>query len=375
VSVINQMLKDLDKRAPEQGQAPTTIVENQKSSTFKIVLISVVVLLCLNALGFYIWNLQEQVAKSRIENVIQTAPSQSNEVKKQKISTTESVEQPLANQASQPTQQVATSIESVGSVLASSSNKVIPSEIKSVDHAALAATSQPSTEMPTEPPEAEKAVTETLSHQPSKVIKPEVAKSKMSVSRRQLTSKELIEQKLIKAEKLISLNELTKAEQLFEDVLIIKPEHKEARKKLAALWFGKKAYQQAVNLLSQGIAIDRQDGELRLLKARVLLKQGQHKAAYHTLKPLDSLENEEYQVMLANIAQQTEQFSSAIIAYQVLIKMQPYSGRWHLGLAITYDKNGQFLLAINEYALALTKANLSASSAEFAEQRMQALGE
>jgi len=199
--------------------------------------------------------------------------------------------------------------------------------------------------------------------------------SQMSVSRRHFTPKELVEQKLARAEKSVNINEITKAEQLFEEILIIAPEHKEARKKLAALWFGRKSYQQAVNILSQGISIDKQDGELRLMKARIHLKQGQHEAAYNTLKPLSYIEQEEYQVMLANIAQQIEQYKGAIAAYQVLIKMQPYSGRWHLGLGIVYDKNSQFSLAVNEYAIALTKTDLSASSAKFAEQRMQALGE
>jgi len=208
---------------------------------------------------------------------------------------------------------------------------------------------------------------------PKVVIAPKIAK--MSVSRRQLTSKELVAQKLVRAEKAVNVNEITKAEQLFEEILIIEPKHKQARKKLAALWFGRKSYSQAVNLLSQGIALDRQDDELRLLKAKIHLSQGQHQAAFNTLKPLASLEQEEYQVTFANVAQKIEQYSGAISAYQVLIKMQPYSGRWHLGLAIVYDKNSQFPLAINEYALALTKADLSASSAKFAQQRMQALGE
>ena len=55
--------------------------------------------------------------------------------------------------------------------------------------------------------------------------------------------------------------------------------------------------------------------------------------------------------------------------------MQAYSGRWHLGLAIVYDKNSQFSLAVAEYTLALTKSDLSLASAKFAQQRMQALGE
>jgi MSHA biogenesis protein MshN len=79
--------------------------------------------------------------------------------------------------------------------------------------------------------------------------------------------------------------------------------------------------------------------------------------------------------MLANVSQQIEQYESAIQAYKVLIDMQAYSGRWHLGLAIVYDKNSQFSLAVTEYALALTKSDLTIASADFAQQRMQALGE
>ena len=63
MSVINQMLKDLDQRAPEQGQGPVPVMAAQKASILKIVLISVVILLSLNALGLYIWDLQERAAR------------------------------------------------------------------------------------------------------------------------------------------------------------------------------------------------------------------------------------------------------------------------------------------------------------------------
>lgn len=354
MSVINQMLKDLEQRAPEQGQASLPTVAPKRISTVKIVLISIVVLLSLNALGFYIWNLQERVEKneSKQQNVERNSFRQSNEAAQQEVANTANVERNSFRQfndepAPKPVlqQQKKKSIE--------------PVQIQKVAEPSV----KPSAELPVEE-----------SNIQALTIK-KANPSQMSVSRRQLTSKELVAKKLVRAEKSINLNALAKAEQLFEDILIIEPAHKQARKKLAALWFGRKSYQQAVNLLSQGIAIDRQDDELRIMKAQIHLKQGQHEAAYNALKPLASFEQEEYQVMLANISQQIEQYPSAIGAYQVLIKMQPYSGRWHLGLAIVYDKNSQFSLAVNEYELALTKADLSASSAKFATQRMQALGE
>lgn len=362
MSVINQMLKDLEQRAPEQGHAPIQPVAPKKASTLKIVLMSALVLLSLNALGFYIWNLQARVAQS--------------ELKQQKTVNLESIEQVVTSQpikVKKPSNQELQQVDKPEIKQKQPEQKIVP--IQQVPVQQINKAPKPSVQLIKK--EQSPVLEPTSVNTDTSVISaiPKTKTGKMSVSRRQLTSKELVTQKLASAEKALNINKIAKAEQFFEEILIIDPEHKESRKKLAALWFGRKSYQQAVNLLSQGIAIDRQDGELRLMKARIHFKQGQHEAAYNALKPLASFEQEEYQLMLANVAQQIEQYPSAISAYQVLINMQPYSGRWHLGLAIVYDKNSQFPLAVNEYALALSKADLSASSAKFAEQRMQALGE
>ena len=368
MSVINQMLKDLEQRAPEPGQEPVTIVTPQKPATLKIVLISTVILLSLNALGLYIWHLQERVAKSvklqehgqQLQALAQKlpVPSPVPSIKHQEQTSPLPTKPDKLLDKNKPTQAMSKK-EDVVHTLPSRTNKNAKSTVKAVESVAKAKVS----EVAKDPIESD-------------IVKaPEPTPAKMSVSRRQLTSKELIAQKSARAEKALNINEITRAEQLFEEILIIEPKNKQARKKLAALWFGRKSYQQALNLLSQGIAIDKQDGELRLLKARIHLQKGQHEAAYNTLVPLASFENEEYQVTIANIAQQIEEYSSAVSAYQLLIEMQPYSGRWHLGLAIVYDKTSQFPYAINEYALALTKTDLSASSAKFAQQRMQAIGE
>ena len=379
------MLKDLDQRSPETGQATVPSVITKKTSTFKIVTLCVIVLLSLNALGFYIWNLQERLEKSELSQLKSDSP----QVDESKLAIAPVVENAVAEKPStQEEQNIGIAKQVISEPLQNLVNKA---EKQGVQHTTEVKTNLIESEskssprkVKTEPQVIPKPSNGTINNSQRSVPKteidmplPKIAKnnSSMSISRRQLSSEELIEQKLARAEKLVNLNEIFKAEQFFEDILIIDPNHKQARKKLAALWFGRRAYQQAVNLLSQGIALDQQDSELRMLKARIYIKQGKHEDAYNTLKPLATVENEEYQVMLANIAQQIEQFPSAIMSYQVLIKMQPYSGRWHLGLAIVYDKTSQFALAINQYALALTKTDLSASSAKFAQQRMQALGE
>lgn len=392
MSVINQMLKDLEQRTPEQGQVAIPVAMSNKPSTIKIILISLAVLVSLNVLGFYIWNLQEQVTSSELklkaqvqrpvanigqdiwqQSVETVMPDQETLKKSESIAGINSLPDTKASLVTEVAQQPivkekAIFPESPSKIMVETKPQIKPEPTKPK----LVSTK------PVSPIVVSSEIASPSIASPS-IVRPVIVntptESKMSVSRRQLTSKELVAQKLVRAEKSIKLNDIIKAEQLFEEVLIVEPNHKQARKKLAALWFGRKSYQQATNLLSQGISLDRNDAELRKLKARIHIQQGQHKAAYNTLKPLSLLKEQEYQVMLANVSQQIEQYKSAIQAYKVLIDMQAYSGRWHLGLAIVYDKNSQFSLAVIEYALALTKSDLSVASAEFAQQRMQALGE
>ena len=398
VSVINQMLKDLDKRTPETGQSTVPPLTSKKTSTFKIVLICAVVLLCLNFVGFYFWSVFEKSQfdglkqeTNQVANIIPkiiTQDTHTNNTRNSKTQTTNILtnknskivsqdkdseklnEQQFSKTITAEINPVENTVESnqqpeVNKIISISSKKLTQEIFSDNKHE----TSNKSAK------ELNLVSTKTVQKTNQQPITKQENLSKMSVSRRQLTPKELITQKFEKAEKFVNLNEIFKAEQLFEEILIIDPTDKQARKKLAALWFGRKSYQQALNLLSQGIVLDKQDSELRLMKARIHIKQGQHLNAYEVLKPLSYLEQEEYQVMLANIAQKVEQYPSAISAYQLLINMQPYSGRWHLGLAIIYDKTSQFSLASNKYKIALTKTDLSASSAKFAKQRLQAIGE
>jgi len=402
MSVINQMLKDLEERSPEQGQVAMPVAIDNKSSTMKIILISLVVIVSLNVLGLYIWGLQERVTASELKVKEQSQNSVINiskELPQKPVETSKPNEKTVDQNSS--AQQV--------SELTNPKSQAIPLEGTKVDLARVASQqviAEDQSNTPTLEPKSFVAPipltqSESVKHEsvkskppqqgstaPKKVIAkvngndlvtPILVKapteSKMTVSRRQMTSEELVSQKLARAEKAIKINDIIKAEALFEEVLIINPNDKQARKKLAALWFGRKSYQQATNLLSQGIALDRSDAELRLLKARIHQEQGQYKAAYDTLKPLARVEQQEYQVMLANVSQRIEQNKSAIKAYKILINMQGFSGRWHLGLAIVYDKTSQFSLAVTEYKIALTKPDLSIASAEFAQQRIQALGE
>ncbi len=202
--------------------------------------------------------------------------------------------------------------------------------------------------------------------------------SSMTITRSQLSPQELATKKLSRAKEALVNNDLAQAEKLFEEVVLILPSEKEARVQLAALWFGKKDYQAATNILSQGIALDPHDESLRMLKARIYMQINNHGMAFQVLQDLPNVEhnqNIEYQSLLATQAQNAEQLPFAIMAYLRLTKLQANVGRWWLGLAIAYDRNSEFTLAKNAYKLAIAQQDLSGSANEFARQRLQELGD
>lgn len=413
MSVINQMLKDLDQRSSEVNihSTPAQHITSPYSS-IKIALITAIVVLLFCSTALYIWQLNSENNALKVQQSINGVATHFAPVNKLTevaevnnytavMTESDSKESTKIDDAREPARVVNELKETPRIRVNSESRKVSPnamttSNVQSISNKPMV-NNVSSKAMPAKknnnmaaPDEHSHAAGNIISHSHNKVetnistVDKEMSKSKadikpktsgMSVSRRQLSANELAQQKLALAEKALAAKQISKAEKLLEDVVIITPSDSQTRKKLAALWFGRRAYQDAVNLLSQGIALNGKDSSLRQMKARIHLQQGQATAALNTLKPLATLKDEQYQIMLANTAQQAQQIKAAVNAYTMLITMQPNMGRWQLGLAVLYDKNSQFTLATKAYKTALTKNDLSVSSEQFIKERIQAIGQ
>ncbi|TPH17804.1 tetratricopeptide repeat protein [Litorilituus lipolyticus] len=390
MSVINQMLKDLEERAPEQNQqgvvpAPAVV----KSSPIKPIAIIVTVVVIINIVGLYVWHLLQENKALKSQQTIQMAnvEPRTNEALKQRSSAEEDsillaqqksetkapadVDKPskLVKRKAMPEEKKVASKDTVQVKRQNIGTEQVKFNSESVKESN--STKEPAIVEPIK--EENKSIANIPT--PAQQVQQKKQTASMSVSRRQLTADELVSQKLQQADEMLATRNVAKAEQLLEDVLIIQPEHIEARKKLAALWYGRKAYNKASNLLSQGVALAPNDSELRQMKAQIYVKQNKFRLAYNILEPLANVKEEEYQVLLASVAQETAHFTMAIQSYQQLIDMQPAVGRWYLGQAIVYDKNSQFDLAGKAYRLALAKGDLTNASAQFAQQRLIALGQ
>lgn len=407
MSVINQMLKDLDKRPSETNSNTVQASSNALAySPKKIALISGFCVFVTCLISFYMWQLisennalKDDKASYILRNQIskQVSKQEPKRVITPEVSLIKNIVKSQANiekndQLNQPVRSLgkADVIEPTALVRTPSNNSTVnKAQLKKITVEGKVKEKPVANNNVSQVSPAKKAEVLAVAnshsgsgsghnHDVTNTVKANTAKTnsnKMSVSRRQLSVDELAEQKLALAEKALAAKQVSKAEKLLEDVVILRPSDSQSRKKLAALWFGRQAYQDAINILSQGIALNGKDSSLREMKARIYISLGRFTAALKTLKPMASLKDEQYQVMLANTAQQAQQNEVAVDAYNMLIVMQPEQGRWQLGLAVLYDKNSQFNLASSAYKIALTKNDLSLSSENFIKQRIQVIGQ
>ena len=382
MSVINQMLKDLDKRQQDEKNNVTTgsavqIISNTKP--WLIITITVVITLAVISVGYFFY--QNQQLKHTITQNKQAPQSQSQIAKPQKLreQITNSLRQAkgLQNEHLTKPQNVLEKIVPQSNVISSTKPNKAIKPIVQEDKSAQQKTGQINQDAKLNSSELEtnqKTAADTLVVVEDKMIS-QPPKPSMSVSRKRVSAEQLAKQKMAKAEELIIANKPKLAETLFEEIIMLTPNNKAARKQLAALWFGRKAFQSALNLLSQGISLDKTDSEFRLMQARIYLNQGNNEKAYQVLQDFEHSDNIEYLVTLANVAQQLAKYQQAILSYQHLANLQPSEARWWLGLAMAYDSNGQYKLAITAYQAAVEQGNLSKSALQFTKQRLQELEE
>jgi len=394
VSVINQMLKELEQRqSDEPTQTSTAATQVEKKSTVTIVLVTAVIVLLISLLGFYVWKLNHD--NEILQNAVIKSQSQQPQLSSIPHSPEDKVEN-LNYHLNEATISLPAVKPAISDKIKESAKTTLLTQQTVRDKATLVNTAQsiqPSDEdsIVTTPPVIK---TENTVVTPVKKIST-VAKSNLNenktvaqepiiqekeaptlrISRSEIPPERVVQRKFEKAERAIMDNDVLKAEQLFEDILLIQPEHKSARKQLSALWFGRKLFQPALNLLSKGVALFPRDVDFRLMKARILLNQNNTQAAFQVLKEYETAPHAEYQVLLANTAQAVGDTKSTILAYQQLVKIEAHKGKWWLGLAVALDRNSEFEEARNAYQKALFTENLSDNTVQFVKQRMAELGE
>lgn len=160
------------------------------------------------------------------------------------------------------------------------------------------------------------------------------------------------------------------AQRQLERSLELAPDHRAARSLLARSYLAAGQYQRAEAVLGDG-AVE-QDEEAARLKAQIYLKQGRAEAAEQVLdRSAGTAEPADLGVRGA-LKQQQGRYGEAEQLYRGALKAQPGEARWWLGLGISLEAEERYQEAIDAYRRALETGSAGAAR-RYAESRLGAL--
>lgn len=184
--------------------------------------------------------------------------------------------------------------------------------------------------------------------------------------------KDLLKNKAQKAE---AIGKLTQAVSYWQQVRQLEPSRSEAYLELVRLAQIQRNDAAAVQILEQASVAGVQDPKLSMALAALALKQQDWSKALSYLQYEPDIFNyTDFYALKAAALQKTSQHSQAVQVFQQLARQQPEQARWWLGMALSYDAMSQSEQALHAYRqVAVNGFGLSAESLNYVKKRIAAL--
>ncbi|GGA96114.1 tetratricopeptide repeat protein [Agarivorans gilvus] len=401
MSVINQMLKDLDKRQQHNAQAMSPLVEDNGRS-FRVYLLIAFALLVLVFSAWLALRYFDDFQSDHQVEVISEAAKTSSGSSSQATSLEQTqalqavaqaidveVSPPQNNQPSEtpPTQSLQPSKAASepkantlnSSAQASSQNvKTAPAEAvaESVEQPAAAQTpakvvAQSDTKASTVEEKPPVAAPETE----QAVANPPIAEGELQIKPLELSVEQRVAMYKRRGFQALEQNQPSQARVEFSKALQLEHSAHEVREQLAALVYASGDLPRAVNLLEEGLQLQPQRSSFRLMLARIFVQQQQLTQALAYLEGAspEIAGHVDYYAMQAGLAQRLDRQQLALTSYQRLLRYEPSRTRWWLGYAIANDKLANYAEALSAYRQAQLVGQLSANSSEFVASRIKQL--
>ncbi|MEZ9246667.1 tetratricopeptide repeat protein [Vibrio lentus] len=193
----------------------------------------------------------------------------------------------------------------------------------------------------------------------------------MMIEQVELTSQQLSDNAVGRAQKALDANDLAGALKGYTEALRYDPRNEDVRQKLAILYFGKGDTRKAYELYQSGIKLNTNSEKLRLGLSKLLVKANQAEAALSPLVHLPPNPTKDYLAMRAALSQKSQQEEIALESYNKLVEVDSANARWWLGLAIQQERQLDFSAAKESYQGALTRVGISSQSQNFVRDRLK----
>ena len=160
-----------------------------------------------------------------------------------------------------------------------------------------------------------------------------------------------------------------------EGVLAQNPRHAAARHALVGLLVDARRNGDAIRVLKEGLQRDASQTGMAMILARLQVERGDTAGAIGSLQ--QSLphagQKPDYQAFLAALYQREKNHKQAIAHYQAALRHAPNNGVWWMGYGISLQAEGRTADARTAFGHARDTGNLSPSLRAFVEQRIEQL--
>ncbi len=168
---------------------------------------------------------------------------------------------------------------------------------------------------------------------------------------------------------------IAEGEARLRQALALLPAHHEARLALARLLIQQGRLEHSREILRDGLRLAPRHLPYARLLARILVETGASDQALMVLEDvrLAGADDPEYLAFLAQLYQRGGRHEQAVATYTQALSLAPQTGRWWLGLGISYEALGQAAPALQAYRRARLNGALDDALRQFVERRILAL--
>jgi MSHA biogenesis protein MshN len=385
MSLINKMLRDLDKRHASQGGtvAPAGGLSQHMHAVPARTLASdffwrTMAMLMLFAVGWVAWLVWQLTPHPIVTDLVY----QSSRGKASAPAASSRPDSAPAPQSAAP--QPAPALPAASASAASAAAQPpLPQRSEKINVDMLRLATELTTPIPQRSPRASSsrsgpkasvAAARTVSAQPALAGEPAAAAGKID-RRSNTSSRNRAESEFRRAVNLVNQGRIAEGMDGFRRALEIDPGHETARQTLVALLIEAKRVDEAALSLQEGLAADTGNTGFAMLLARILVENDDIPTALIVLQrhaaPPDR--NPDFHAFAGALYQRLDRHKEAIEQYQAALRLAPSAGVWWLGLGISLQTVGRPKDAQEAFTRAKSAGTLAPDLLSFVDQRLRQL--
>ena len=374
MSVINNMLKNIEQRETKQLNIENGItvkpVYDIRNIAFKVIVVVIMLLVIYAAYVFLPASTETHSPVVKHTKNISTKPDA--------LAQKQSLEKPIAYPAINDEQLSSIPTENQGKVKTKQvpvEQLTVESEVKAQPVIAKGLAKKAENDVLVKAPNVKD--TQNVSNDIIKPTKKAQQKNVMVKSEAVVKSDQVKQAELLTgAKQAIQFGLYDEAISDLNLILIQSPLHIEARNLLAGTYFKQQDINSAQLVLQEGIALNENVLEWRVMLSKILIMQGEYDVVLQLLSAeFESQANLDFWVLQGTAAQSASQHKQALNSFKHLTQLQPSQAKWWLALATSKDALGEYLDAKQLYKVALDLGGLNTAMTQHALQRLVALKE